>query len=453
MRCSTLNVSVLLVPLLVSGCFEDPSTNTTASEAGDGDGDPSGDGDGDGMETSDSQGDGDGDMSGDGDGDPTGDGDGDPTGDGDGDPTGDGDGDPTGDGDGDPGPCSDGPYPVVYGGALMLATGPNSRGVAIADVDNDGDLDIVSTSQDAPSVQVFRNNGAGLFGPPVDTEVPNGVFPAQVQAVAIADGIVDVVFTAHNEFAATLLVRMRGAGDGTFTNFQSITVPSFRFDLGHINGDSSLDVVGPGDNIVTVYQSSVGQESFFPPNLIQSPAPFSNASAIVLGDFDDDGDLDVAAAVFGNLIVGDNDGTGVYSFGAPIGFFGGPSDLAVGDVNNDGKLDILLTTLGGGSDAAHLFAGNGDGTFQADLVLTAPSAPMALDVADIDKDGIDDLAVVGSGTMAVYISMGNGTFEAGKQVTCMGFNPRQLHIGDLNGDCVGDVVSVTEDGVCVMLSQ
>jgi hypothetical protein len=97
-----LSVSLLLV--LPSGCFEDANddgadTNSTETGGdGDGDGDPSGDGDGDG------------DPSGDGDGDPSGDGDGDPSGDGDGDPSGDGDGDgePSGDGDGEPSdPCSD----------------------------------------------------------------------------------------------------------------------------------------------------------------------------------------------------------------------------------------------------------------------------------------------------------------------------------------------------------
>jgi large repetitive protein len=334
----------------------------------------------------------------------------------------------------------------------MIATGANSQGVTIGDVDNDGDLDIISTSRDDHRVQVFRNSGSGAFTQPTDTMIPLSVFPGEIHAVAIADGIVDVVFTAYDEVSEQLMVRMRGGGDGTFYNYSSIGVPGQKFDLGRINDDVSVDAVMPGGDKLTVYLSSVGQESFFPINSIESQAPFSNASAIVLGDFDDDGDLDVATAVFGNLYIGTNAGLGQFIFAAPLPFFGGPSDLAVGDVNDDGNLDILLSTLGGGSDAAHLFAGNGDGTFQSDVVLPAPTAPRAVAVGDINKDGIDDLAVVGGANIVVYLSTGDG-FEPGKQVGCEGLNPKQLHLGDLNGDCVDDVVTVTESGVCVALSE
>jgi hypothetical protein len=54
-------------------------------------------------------------------------------------------------------------------------------------------------------------------------------------------------------------------------------------------------------------------------------------------------------------------------------------------------------------------------------------------------------------TIAVYISTGPA-FAPAQQTTCMGFNPRQLSIGDLNNDCVGDVVTVTEAGLCLMMS-
>jgi hypothetical protein len=151
--------------------------------------------------------------------------------------------------------------------------------------------------------------------------------------------------------------------------------------------------------------------------------------------------------------VGEGSGPGEFNFGPPYPFFGSPTDIAWGDVDGDAHPDLLLTTAGGGSDAGHVFLGNGDGTFQSDVVITAPSGPVAIAVADIDVDGVDDVAMAGSsGTLAMYLATDDG-FGPAQQVTCSGGNPRQLAIGDLNGDCVGDVVTVTiDDGLCLMLS-
>jgi hypothetical protein len=423
-----------LVPFVLTACFEDPLPNTQGdggTEVGDGDGDPTGDGDGDG------------------DGEP-GDGDGEP-GDGDGEP-GDGDGEP-GDGDGDPAACADGPYAVSYTGPIMLNVGPNSQGVTIGDVDNDGDLDVIATSRDAFRIATFLNAGDGSFMDLLITDLGQGTMPEVVLSGAIADGVLDVVFRAYT--TEYVLVRMRGDGSGGFYDFEPFKPESTNsFALGHATGDLALDILIPATQKLIVYQGSVGQESFWPVVTIESPAPFNSAGPITVADLDDDGDLDVATTLFGSLFVGLGNGAGEFSFGTPLPFVGGPSDIATGDVDGDGKVDIVLTTLGGGSDAGHVFHGLGNGVFGSDVVISAPSGPSGVAVADIDLDGIDDVAAVGSnGTIAAYLSTGDG-FGPAKQVNCMGTNARQLWIGDLNGDCVGDVVTVTSDGgVCIMMSE
>jgi hypothetical protein len=135
-----------------------------------------------------------------------------------------------------------------------------------------------------------------------------------------------------------------------------------------------------------------------------------------------------------------------------LDFFGGPSDISIGDIDADDNNDIVLTTFGGGSDAGHVFRGLGDAAFAPDLVISAPSSPTGVEVADVDHDGLDDVAMVGLSTIAVYVSTGPG-FAAGQQVACVGNTPRQVSIGDLDNDCVGDVVTVTEAGLCLMLSS
>ncbi|HVI00913.1 MAG TPA: VCBS repeat-containing protein [Enhygromyxa sp.] len=450
MRLRPIYASLLLPLVLPLGCFEDPpQTNDDdgGTEVGDGDGDPTGDGDGEPGDGDGEPGDGDGEP-GDGDGEP-GDGDGEP-GDGDGEP-GDGDGEP-GDGDGDPGACADGPYAVSYMDATMLEIGANSQGVTIGDVDNDGDIDVIGTSRDEHLIAVHLNAGNGSFNGPMITDLGEGTLPEIVIGGAIADGVFDVVFRAFTN--GTVLARMRGDGRGGFYDYESFQPESGTFALGLATGDDALDVVMPGAQKLLVYVASIGQESYFPPNIVESPAPFGGANTIGVGDFDGDDYHDVAVATFGNLYVGIGNGAAEFDFATPLPFTGGPTGIASGDVTGDGVVDIVLTTAGGGSDAGHVFAGNGDGTFMPDEEISAPSGPTAVAVADIDLDGIDDVAATGSnGTMAVYLATGDANFGPAKQVTCSGTNTRQLWIGDLNGDCVGDVVTVTTNaGACVMMS-
>ncbi|PRQ06565.1 hypothetical protein ENSA7_37180 [Enhygromyxa salina] len=424
----------VLAALLLGGCFQDPEPRGgSTSETGDGDGDP-GDGDGD-------TGDGDGD----GDGDP-GDGDGD-TGDGDGDP---GDGD--GDGDGDPAACTDGPYAVSYSGPLTLPAGANPQGVALGYVNMDANLDVVSSSRDEHRIRTFLGSGNGSFDVPIITELGSMPFPGVLRGGAIADSAFDIVTLGLDNGGGTIIARLRGDGQGGFGDYEANPFVTNQFVLGLATGDNALDVITASGGVLTVFPATVGQESYsFNP--IISAGPWPSGGLVAAGDWDGDADLDVAVATFGALYVGLGNGAAEYAFAPPIPYMGGPSDIAAGDIDGDGDLDIVLVTAGGGSDAGHVFRGQGDGTFGPDTVITAPSGPAAVGLSDIDKDGMADLAIVGGQTMAVYLSTGDG-FGPVMQLNC-GLNPRQIAMGDVNGDCVDDVVtvSISAQQVCVMMSD
>ena len=112
--------------------------------------------------------------------------------------------------------------------------------------------------------------------------------------------------------------------------------------------------------------------------------------------------------------------------------------LAVGDVNRDGRPDLVFSASDG---TVRVSLGNGAGGFGGTFTLPGFVAPSAVALADINRDGVLDLVVLdgGTGTLSVSPGLGNGTFAAAASVPA-GLNPAAFAIGDVNGDGRLDLV-------------
>src|SRR5262249_50912947 len=122
-----------------------------------------------------------------------------------------------------------------------------------------------------------------------------------------------------------------------------------------------------------------------------------------------------------------------------------PAALAVGDFNGDGTTDVV--TANTGSNTLSVLLGKGDGTFQPALTIPVGHRPDAVAVADLTGNGVLDLVVADGGTAPNYtdsdfqvlLGNGDGTFQAPASYGAGMINPRGVTIADLNGDGIPDL--------------
>ena len=158
-----------------------------------------------------------------------------------------------------------------------------------------------------------------------------------------------------------------------------------------------------------------------------SPLTGPNPTCIVVGDFNGDGESDIAIANHTNssvtVLLGNGDGTFT---SAPSPATGGyPNSIAVGDFNGDGNLDLVTTN---GDNSLTVLLGNGDGTFTAAPSLAAGTRPQFAAVGDFNGDGNADLAVANAGdeTVSILLGHGDGTFSAAASPGTGGFPARVM---------------------------
>ena len=307
--------------------------------------------------------------------------------------------------------------------------------VAFGDFNNDGRPDLVVANTDGLSI--LLGLGDGTFGPRM--HFGSGCRP---KSIAIrdfdGDGRQDLAVpgcVADNGLAG--LSVFGGLGDGTFgPPVFFLTIDQGRLVApGDFNADGRQDLVVGSPNGVSVLLGH-GDGTFEP----EIRTPGNPVSAIAVGDYDGDGFPDLALAVDGLAVrLGQGDGT-----------FGDPTrqemDLTVqqvstGDVNGDGDLDLVGTTVYG---QLSVYQGHGDGSFSRTQALYArifgEYHPFTADIVDLNADGVQDLALA-SGGISVFLGRGDGSF--GPEIpSWVGKNASTsaAAIGDLDGDGLLDSV-------------
>src|SRR6266699_270096 len=211
--------------------------------------------------------------------------------------------------------------------------------------------------------------------------------------------------------------------------------------------------------------TSLAQTPLFSPQTEYGAASKNGPSGVAVGDFNGDGKLDLAVSNYGDnslsVLLGNGDGTFQAPHTTPVGT--NPAQVAVGDFNGDGKLDVAVSSVG--SNTVSVLLGNGDGTFLPPLITPVGANPWYFAVGDFNGDGKLDLAVADYGcpldcnsspsnTVTVLLGLGNGTFQPAPSLT-VGNGPAGVAVGDFNGDGRQDlaVANVNDNTLSVLLGN
>ena len=283
--------------------------------------------------------------------------------------------------------------------------------------------------------QIIKNGYTVAFG---KIDYATDLSPEDVATADLnRDGHADLVVATGNNSVSVLL----GKGDGTFPTHVEYPVPGHPIAIvtGDFNGDGKVDVA-----TVDEYQSEISVLLGNGDGTLQAHVEYLTGNhpvALAVADVNGDGKLDIIVADLNDnkvaVLLGNGDGT----FKAHVDYAtgNGPSGVAIGDFNADGKLDLVVANNTDGTAA--ILLGNGDGTFQGPVAFPTATLPNSVVVGDLNGDGKLDLAV-GTSNKAVSVLLGNGdgTFQNHKEYT-IGANAVIVAAADLNSDGKLDLIS------------
>jgi len=330
--------------------------------------------------------------------------------------------------------------------------------VAIVDLDNDGDGDVLTVANSSAAVTVHENPGNGAFRLLTRYEVASESDAVQ-SADIDNDGDIDIVVNGELDVASNdpLLKILKNNGNGTFAPAINYTpVRNFAdMKLRDINGDGFVDMIFAPDGNYPSYHFGTALNNgngTFAPTVVTNVFACGEGT-IDAADLDGDGDLDIVlteeetcVSQQAHIFIFRNDGNQNFVRMTDIVLPGRlPHGLALADVTGDSKIDII-TVL---SDGMGVFPGNGNLTFGAPIIST--TAPYKFKMADFNHDGLLDLAMImqqdafGTELIGTALGNGNGTFQAVRTQTGSSVleNLRisdDLHAADIDGDGTPDVV-------------
>ena len=319
-------------------------------------------------------------------------------------------------------------------GVHYSTTGTNPSSIAVGNLTGSGGPDLVIANFGSGSVSVFMHEASGTYSNAVDW--PTGGQPNQVVISDLAGtGNNDLVLADMSASGNVIVLMGDGTGKfGTPTKLPTgLTTPSVAVgDLGSGVPDivaAVYDSSGNNGAVMVFYQDPQQRGTF--PTQASSPAG-AQPQSVKIADVNGDGLPDIIVANFGpgsdgagtagvSVLLQDKANPGKFLAPVPYATPGASIDVAVGDLDGDGKLDIVVANLapnatGSVSVLLQDPTPANRGKFLAATNYAALGQPLSVVLADLNKDGHLDIAIADGPSAGVLMNQGAGTFGPATQV-------------------------------------
>ena len=352
---------------------------------------------------------------------------------------------------------SDG-VPDTWTARTITSSALDAVSVFAADVDGDGDADVLSASNNDNTIAWYENADANSDGVP-DSWTARTITASALGAVSVfaedVDGDGDLDALSASEADNTIAWHENTAGDGSAWTAHTITTTALQVQAVYaadVDGDGDPDVLSASfsDDTIAWHENTGGDGSAWTAHTITTVA--DGAVSVFAADVDGDGDPDaLSAAQIGDTIAWYENGESLLrasTFGASSAITADTHQtwsVATGDVDGDGDLDLVAGNWG---QANRLYLNDGRGGFAAgsDIDTDGHDTVSAI-LGDVDGDGDLDL-IAGNWDQPnrLHLNDGTGSFGAGSDIDTDGYDTRIVALGDMDGDGDLDLVASSATG-------
>jgi VCBS repeat protein len=341
--------------------------------------------------------------------------------------------------------AGDGSFPNP---AQLYSPAPYHGKIVAADFNGDRTPDLAVINR-WDGFNVLLGDGRGGFNSPPSYPGANSAVDSATVGDFNGDGKPDLAFTGPPYALPGSLWIALGNGGGSFQLPVAYALGTYAGPVvtADFNGDGKLDLAVVNFDTLTILLGN-GDGTF------QSPVSYAGVggNAIAVGDFNGDGKPDLAITQVASVIIllGKGDGSFLPPTTYPVGT--DLSAVAVGDFNGDGKLDVAVAdSPAGAAGNVYVLPGNGAGGLGAPVGYRTPTGPDWLAVADLNGDGIPDVAVANWDSYSILLGKPGGGFQPALNHRVEGLYPNSLSVADFNGDGIPDLAVYVGDSNCVSI--
>jgi hypothetical protein len=326
-----------------------------------------------------------------------------------------------------------------FAAARNFPTAQGTTAAVTADFNADGFNDLAATATGNGVVSVLLNNGSGQFGPATDFQV--GAFPKFLTSADInQDGKPDLIVSNFSSNNVSILL---GNGNGGFVSAGNYPVGTgpIAITVSDFNQDTKLDLAVVNTNSKDISLLAGNGLGGFSGGIVISLPNNGILRSLAATDFNHDMKSDLAVVTSTSLLTFLGDGAG--HFGGPSNYLTNlnPTAVATGDFNRDGHVDLAVAASGDTFPVVYILAGNQSGGLQViSTRFTGRTLPDSIAVGDLNDDGLLDVIVTSQDFNYSAAHMGSGNGSLGNPtVIVSGWHLGPIAVGDFNNDGKDDL--------------